>query len=165
VRTPQGGPGLTGASILKKRGKKTMSMVENGQTVSVHYVGTLDDGTEFDNSRVRGAAMSFQMGTGRVIPGFENAVTGMSVGETKNISIHSGDAYGPVNENAVQTTARDAFPEDFELKEGLQVQGQGPNGPVLATVKNFDNNNVTLDMNHPLAGKNLNFEIELVSIS
>jgi len=142
-----------------------MSMVENGQTVSVHYVGTLDDGTEFDNSRVRGSAMSFQMGTGRVIPGFENAITGMSVGETKNISIQSGDAYGPVNESAVQTTTRDAFPEDFELQEGLQVQGQGPNGPVLATIKNFDNDNVTLDMNHPLAGKNLNFEIELVSIS
>jgi peptidylprolyl isomerase len=140
-------------------------MVENGQTVSVHYVGTLDDGTEFDNSRVRGSAMSFQMGTGRVIPGFENAITGMSVGETKNISIQSGDAYGPVNESAVQTTTRDAFPEDFELQEGLQVQGQGPNGPVLATIKNFDNDNVTLDMNHPLAGKNLNFEIELVSIS
>jgi FKBP-type peptidyl-prolyl cis-trans isomerase 2 len=140
-------------------------MVENGQTVSVHYVGTLDDGTEFDNSRVRGTTMSFEIGAGRVIPGFENAITDMSIGETKSISIHSGDAYGPVNEAAVQTTPRDSFPEDFELKEGLQVQGQGPNGPVLATIKNFDSNNVTLDMNHPLAGKNLNFEIELVSIS
>ena len=90
---------------------------------------------------------------------------GMTIGDTKNISINSGDAYGPVNENAVQTTSRDSFPAGFELTEGLQVQGQGPAGPVLATVKSFDDNNVTLDMNHPLAGKNLNFEIELVSIS
>jgi FKBP-type peptidyl-prolyl cis-trans isomerase 2 len=142
-----------------------MSTVENGQTVSVHYVGTLDDGTEFDNSRTRGDAMSIQVGAGRVIPGFENALTGMSVGETKSFSIDADKAYGPVNPDAIQTTPRTSFPEDFELIEGLQVQGQGPNGPVLATIKRFDSNNVTLDMNHPLAGKNLNFEIELVSIS
>ena len=142
-----------------------MSTVENGQTVSVHYVGTLDDGTEFDNSRARGEAMSFQVGAGRVIPGFESALTGMSVGDTKSISISADAAYGPVNPDAVQTTPRTAFPEDFALSEGLQVQGQGPNGPVLATVRGFDEASVTLDMNHPLAGKNLNFEIELVSIS
>ena len=142
-----------------------MSAAENGQTVSVHYIGTLDDGTEFDNSRQRGQALSFPLGGGQVIPGFDSAVVGMTVGATKNISIQSGDAYGPVNEHAVQTTTRDAFPADFELTEGLQVQGQGPTGPVLATVKSFDDETVTLDMNHPLAGKNLNFEIELVSIS
>ena len=142
-----------------------MSAAENGQTVSVHYVGTLDDGTEFDNSRKRGEALSFPLGAGQVLTGFEAAVMGMTVGATKNISIQSGDAYGPVNENAVQTTSRDAFPAEFELTEGLQVQGQGPAGPVLATVKSFDDATVTLDMNHPLAGKNLNFEIELVSVS
>ena len=140
-------------------------MIENGQTVSVHYVGTFDDGTEFDNSRSRGQALSIQVGVGQVIPGFDQALTEMSVGETKSVSLTPEQAYGQSNPDAVQVVGRDNFPPEMELMEGLTVQGQGPQGPVLATIIVADETNVTIDLNHPLAGKNLNFEIELISIS
>tara|TARA_B100000683_G_scaffold145933_1_gene141492 strand:+ start:894 stop:1322 length:429 start_codon:yes stop_codon:yes gene_type:complete len=140
-------------------------MVQTGQTVSIHYIGTLDDGTEFDSSRNRGEPISVQVGTGQVIPGFDAALQGMTVGEVKNVSLSPDEAYGSHDEQAVQTVPKSAFPEDFQLIEGIQVQGQGPAGPILATVQSWDESTVTVDMNHPLAGKNLNFEIELVSVN
>jgi peptidylprolyl isomerase len=139
-------------------------MVQSGQTVSVHYVGTFDDGTQFDSSYDRGAPLEVEVGVGRVIPGFDQALLGMSVGEMKSISIESADAYGPVQEEAFQTVPRSAFPPGMELQEGIQVQGQGPAGPVVATVVAADESEVQLNMNHPLAGKNLNFKIELVNV-
>jgi len=139
-------------------------MVQSGQTVSVHYIGTLDDGTQFDNSYDRGAPLEFEVGVGKVIPGFDQALLGMSIGETRSVALPMDEAYGPINEEAFQTLPRDAFPREMELSEGLQVQGQGPAGPVIATVVAASENEVQLNMNHPLAGKNLNFKIELVSI-
>jgi len=139
-------------------------MVQSGQTVSVHYVGTFDDGTQFDSSYDRGAPLEVEVGVGRVIPGFDQALLGMSVGEMKSISIESADAYGPVQEEAFQTVPRSAFPPGMELQEGIQVQGQGPAGPVVATVMAANESEVQLNMNHPLAGKNLNFKIELVNV-
>ena len=139
-------------------------MVQSGQTVSVHYVGTFDDGTQFDSSYDRGAPLEVEVGVGRVIPGFDQALLGMSVGEMKSISIESADAYGPVQEEAFQTVPRSAFPPGMELQEGIQVQGQGPAGPVVATVVAANESEVQLNMNHPLAGKNLNFKIELVNV-
>ena len=142
-----------------------MSMVENGQVVSIHYVGTLADGNEFDNSRSRGEAFSFRVGEGQVIPGFDQAMTGMEVGEVKSVTIEAADGYGEHSAEAIQVVPRTAFPEDFDLKEGLQVQGNGPAVVVNAIVESYNKESVTLDMNHPLAGKTLNFEIELISIS
>ena len=140
-------------------------MVQAGQTVSIHYVGTFEDGTEFDSSRNRGEPLAVQVGVGQVIPGFDEALQGMTVGEVKNISLTPEKAYGNREDEAVQTVPKSAFPENFQLVEGAQVQGQGPAGPVLATIQSWDESTVTVDMNHPLAGKNLNFEIELVSVN
>ena len=139
-------------------------MVQNGQKVSVHYVGTLENGTQFDSSYDRGAPLEVEVGVGKVIPGFDKALMSMEVGEVREVSIPVGEAYGERNPNAVEVVARTAFPPDMQLAEGMQVQGQGPMGPVVATVMSLDDGNVTLDMNHPLAGEALNFKIELISI-
>jgi FKBP-type peptidyl-prolyl cis-trans isomerase 2 len=138
--------------------------IESGQTVSVHYVGKLDDGTEFDNSRLRGEAISVEVGSGTLIAGFDTALLGMTVGETKSFKINSEDAYGEVNPEAFHTVPHSQFPpgHDFVLDE--VVQGQSADGqPVMARISGLGEEEVTLDFNHPLAGKTLNFEIEVLS--
>jgi|TARA_R100001163_G_scaffold65027_1_gene60820 peptidylprolyl isomerase len=138
--------------------------VTNGHNVSVHYVGTLTDGTEFDNSRARGQTVSFEIGSGRMISGFNDAVVGMTVGETKKVTLAPEQAYGVRNENALQNVPRDAFSEDFNFEIGGMIQGNGPRGPFLAKIHEVGDQEIILDMNHPLAGQELNFEIELVSV-
>lgn len=138
--------------------------VTNGHSVSVHYVGTLTDGTEFDNSRARGQTVSFEIGSGRMISGFNDAVVGMTVGETKKVTLAPEQAYGVRNENALQNVPRDAFSEDFNFEIGGMIQGNGPRGPFLAKIHEVGDQEIILDMNHPLAGQELNFEIELVSV-
>ncbi len=138
--------------------------VQNGNSVSVHYRGTLSDGTEFDNSKVRGQALNFQVGSGQMIPGFDRALVGMSVGETRNVHITSQEAYGPRMPDAVQTVPKTAFPDDFEYLVGEVIQGNGPQGPFLAKIQEERDSEVLLDFNHPLAGEDLDFEIELVSL-
>jgi|TARA_R110000824_G_scaffold99058_7_gene236058 peptidylprolyl isomerase len=139
--------------------------VESGQKVSVHYRGTLDDGSEFDNSRNRGEVMRVQVGSGQLIAGFDTALLGMTVGEVKNIHLGAEDAYGPIHEEAVQEAPKDMFPPDFTFKAGEVVQGRGSMGqPIMAKIVEEKESTVVLDMNHPLAGKDLNFEIELMSI-
>ena len=141
-----------------------MSGINTDKIVSVHYVGTFDDGTEFDNSRIRGEAISVEVGSGKVIPGFDSALLGMTVGETKSFKINSEDAYGDVNPEAFQTVPHAAFPPGHDFKLDEMVQGEGPTGqPVIARISSLGNEEVTLDFNHPLAGKNLNFEVEVVS--
>tara|TARA_R110002073_G_C9099577_1_gene548596 strand:- start:96 stop:533 length:438 start_codon:yes stop_codon:yes gene_type:complete len=142
-----------------------INAVQSGQTVSVHYRGTLDDGSEFDNSRTRGEAMQVEVGSGQLIAGFDAALMGMTVGEVKNIHLGAEDAYGLIHEEAVQEAPKDLFPADFVFKTGEMVQGQTPTGqPVMAKIVEEKESTVVLDMNHPLAGKDLNFEIELVNI-
>ena len=144
-----------------------MSNAKNGQTVSVHYVGTLKDGTEFDNSRSRGTPLTFTIGSGQLISGFDTAVTGMSVGDTKSVTLSPAEAYGEINETLTQTLPQSSFPEGFPFNIGQRVMGHDENGgPVLATIQSVsdEETTVTLDMNHPLAGKTLNFNIELVEI-
>ena len=143
-----------------------MNKAKSGNTVSVHYVGTFADGTEFDNSRQRQQPLSFTIGAGQLIKGFDQAVSGMTVGESKTITLAPTDAYGEVNAEATQTVQTTAFPPDFEFKVGEPVVGQGSQGPpVTATIIEVsEGGNVTLALNHPLAGKTLNFDIELVSI-
>lgn len=137
--------------------------VKTGQNVKVHYKGTLADGTEFDNSRIRGQTLNFEIGSGLMISGFNDAVIGMAVGETKTVTLTPDNAYGFRNEQAVQNVPRAAFGEDFEFEIGGTVQGNGPRGPFLAKIVEVSEEDVLLDMNHPLAGETLNFEIELVS--
>ncbi len=142
-----------------------MSIVNNGNTVSVHYRGTLEDGTEFDSSHNRGETLTFQVGSGQMIEGFDKGVVGMSVGEVKNITLDAEQAYGESNPEAIQEISKAAFPEDFEFVIGASVQGQGPEGqPIIAKIVSEQEEAVTLDFNHPLAGQKLNFEIEMVEI-
>ena len=139
-----------------------MSTVEVGNNITVHYRGTLSDGTEFDNSYVREKPISFQVGSGQMIAGFDKAVLGMQEGQTKTVTLAENDGYGPRHPDAVETVPRTAFPTDFEFAAGNTVQGTGPNGQFLATIVEHTDTEVTLDMNHPLSGKELTFEIELV---
>jgi len=143
-----------------------MKTVTNGSTVTVHYKGTLNDGSVFDDSKARGTAIEVLMGTGRVIPGFENALIGMEEGQTKSITIAAVDAYGPTNPEAVQSVPRNAFPPDFEPSPGETVQGTSETGqPLMARVVAHDPATVTLDFNHPLAGEDLTFDLEVLGIA
>ena len=129
--------------------------VVDGHNVSVHYKGTLTDGTEFDNSRTRGQTIAFQVGSGQMIPGFNDAVVGMATGETKSVTLAPTEAYGPRNEEALNTVPREAFGENFEFEVGATIQGNGPRGVFLAKIHDLQEENVILDMNHPLAGQSL----------
>jgi peptidylprolyl isomerase len=136
--------------------------ISDGQTVLVHYRGTLSDGSEFDSSRGR-APLQFTVGSGDVIPGFDDAVRGLEVGQSKTVTIPSDQAYGPRADEAVQEFPREAFPQDPEV--GWMVELQADDGQrVPATVTEVGDQVVTLDFNHPLAGEDLTFEIELVSL-
>jgi FKBP-type peptidyl-prolyl cis-trans isomerase 2 len=142
-----------------------MSEAKTGDTVKVHYTGTLTDGTQFDSSRGQ-EPLQFTLGQGQMIGGFEEAVVGMSLGENKTVTIASGDAYGERNESMVQQVPRSAIPDEIELAPGLMLQAKGPNEETLRfTVADFDDETVTVDGNHPLAGRDLVFELELVEIA
>ena len=142
-----------------------MKIVENGASVKVHYRGTFPDGEEFDNSRTTGTPMRVMVGTGNLIKGFESALVGMEEGQTKTINLSAAEAYGSIQEGAIVKVPKAAFPEDFEFQEGLMVQGRSPQGKeIRAKIVSFDESEITLDHNHPLAGRDINFEIELVEI-
>jgi len=140
--------------------------VKQGDSVKVHYVGTLNDGNEFDNSYKRGSTLDFKVGEGQMIKGFDNAVAEMNVGDKKTINIKPEEAYGERKEEAIMAVAKDNFPPDFIAKEGEMVQGRTESGqPINALIIEVQDNDIILDMNHPLAGEERNFEIELVEIS
>ena len=140
--------------------------VKNGDSVKVHYVGTLNDGNEFDNSYKRGSTLDFQVGGGQMIKGFDEALVEMEVGQKKTVNLKPEEAYGPRREEAITAVAKENFPPDFVAKEGEMVQGRTESGqPINALIIEVQENDVILDMNHPLAGEELNFEIELVEIS
>lgn len=142
-----------------------MSTAKQGDTVHVHYTGTLEDGSKFDSSEGRDP-LSFTIGGGQVIPGFEQAVEGMEVNEKKNVTIPVDKAYGPRNEELVLTVPRAQVPPDISPEVGQKLQMQGPNNqPVVVEVAEVADDHIKLDANPPLAGKDLNFEIELVKIS
>ncbi|GAB6042281.1 FKBP-type peptidyl-prolyl cis-trans isomerase [Endothiovibrio diazotrophicus] len=141
-----------------------MSQAKSGDTVRVHYTGTLSDGSQFDSSQGNDP-LEFTIGGGQVIPGFDAAVTGMAVGDSKSVTIPADEAYGQRIDEAIQAVPRSAIPEEIEVKEGMQLQAAAPNGqPVVVTVVSFDDESVTLDGNHPLAGQDLTFALELVEI-
>ncbi|PIN86059.1 peptidylprolyl isomerase [Candidatus Woesearchaeota archaeon CG10_big_fil_rev_8_21_14_0_10_44_13] len=143
---------------------KANPVTKNGSKVKVDYVGTLDDGTVFDSSENTGP-LSFEVGAGQVIPGFEKGVIGMKKGEEKKISIPAKDAYGERNEQMVQPVPKNMVNVGREVKEGMMLGLQAPNGQKIPVrVSKVDDDNVYLDMNHPLAGKNLNFDVTMVSI-
>lgn len=140
-----------------------MTRAKNGDTVKVHYTGTLDDGTQFDTSVDR-EPLEVTLGNGEVIPGFEQGIEGMQVGEKKQIHIPCAEAYGDRHEALTQTIERDQLPEDVGLEVGMQFQVDGGEGPMILTVTDVTPDTATLDGNHPMAGDNLNFELELVEL-
>ena len=141
-----------------------MTEVKSGDTVHIHYKGTLTDGSVFDSSEGRDP-LSFTVGAGQVIPGMDDEMAGMKVGDKKTINIACEKAYGPINPAARQAIPREGIPDDIPLEIGTQLQMQTPDGQALpVTVVEVDEATVTLDANHPLAGKDLSFDIELVSI-
>jgi peptidylprolyl isomerase len=141
-----------------------MSQAKNGDNVKINYKGTLDDGTVFDSSEGR-EPLSFTLGSGQVIPGFEEAVEGMSVGESKSVNIPADKAYGQRNEEMVIEAPRDQVPPDINPEVGLKLQMGGPNGEVVVVeVTEVTDSHIKLDANPPLAGQDLNFDIELVAI-
>jgi FKBP-type peptidyl-prolyl cis-trans isomerase 2 len=143
-----------------------MDKAQVGQTVAVHYTGRHDDGTEFDSSRTRNQPLTFEVGTSQVIPGFESAIQEMSVGEIKSIRLEPSEAYGDINPQAIQVMPRTSFPVDFEPEIGGMVQGTSASGQqMVARVEKIEDENITLNFNHVLAGKTLNFDIELLDIS
>lgn len=141
-----------------------MSKAQSGDTVRVHYTGTLHDGDQFDSS-MGGEPLEFTLGEGRLIPGFEAAVVGMEPGETTTATVASDEAYGPRRDELVAAVERDQLPDDLDLSVGQALQMKDPEGrPFVVHVTAVENDQVTLDANHPLAGKDLQFEIELVEI-
>lgn len=130
----------------------------------VHYTGTLADGSQFDTSEGRDP-ISFTLGAGDVIPGFESAVAGLDVGESETVTIPAAEAYGERNEEAVQQVPREAFGDNGAPQEGWVVQLESPAGQELnALVAAVNDETVTLDFNHPLAGQDLTFNLKLVEI-
>lgn len=141
-----------------------MSEAKDGDTIKVHYTGTLADGEVFDSSKGRDP-LEFTLGNGQLIAGFEKAVRGRSEGETVTTNIPAAEAYGVVNEDLVFTVARSQFPDSMELAVGRALKlSDGQGSSHRAVVTEIGDENVKLDGNHPLAGEDLTFEIELVSV-
>jgi len=142
-----------------------MTGAKHGDTVRIHYSGSLADGTTFDSSRER-EPLEFAIGGGQLIPGFEQAVEGMSVGESKTVNIPSGEAYGQHRPELVQDVPQSALPEDLTPAVGMQLQGTAGDGQTLQlVVTEVKDDAITVDGNHPLAGEDLTFEIELLEIA
>ena len=144
----------------------TTTTAKTGDNVSVHYRGTLvEDGTEFDNSYERDP-ITFTVGEGALLEGFETAITGMNAGDTKTITLEEDHAYGPRDPQRTTSISRDVFPEDLSLDDGATIPLMAPNGqPVMAVVMSKTEEEVTFDVNHPLAGKTIQFDLELVTIN
>ena len=141
-----------------------MSQAKSGDTVKIHYTGTLDDGTQFDSSQGRDP-LEFEVGSGQVIPGFDKAVEGMTVGDSKSVRIESDEAYGPRHEQLIQQVERSVLPDDLNPETGMALQSSSPDGQVAQfMVTEVTDETITVDANHPLAGQALSFDIELVDI-
>lgn len=141
-----------------------MSQAKPGDTVRMHYSGSLADGTEFDSSKGR-EPLEFTLGSGQIIPGLDNALTGMETGETKQVVVEPGEGYGERDPSRIQAVPREQIPDHIPTDPGTQLQMQTPDGQTLpVTVAGTTETEVTLDANHPLAGQQLTFDVELVEI-
>jgi FKBP-type peptidyl-prolyl cis-trans isomerase 2 len=139
-----------------------LSKVKEGDTVKVHYTGSLKNGEVFDSSKDK-EPLEFTLGEGQLIPGFEKAVIGMAIGDSASIDIPSEEAYGEEREDLIINVPKDQLPDDVKPQVGMQLQvNQGNGQPIPVRIKEVGEEELTLDANHPLAGKDLSFEIELV---
>ena len=141
------------------------NMIEKGSKIKLHYTGTLEDGTIFDSSKDK-EPLEFEVGAGQVIPGFDEGVIGLKAGEKKTINIPADKAYGQYDEKRMGEYPKENVPKDMELKVGAKMFLQSPDGGVaLATIKEIKEEVVVLDLNHPLAGKDLTFEVEIIEVN
>ena len=141
-----------------------MAQAKSGDTVRVHYEGFLDDGTPFDSSG-DGDPLEFTIGNEEVIPGFENAVVGMEAGDSRRVTVESAEAYGGRDEDLTAVVDRADFPDDLEPTVGMMLRLSDDRGEEMdVTVTDVGEETVTIDANHPLAGRNLTFQIQLVQI-
>lgn len=141
-----------------------MSQAKKGDTIKVHYTGRLDDGTVFDSSRDR-EPLEVTLGTGSVIPGFENGLEGMAVGDTKTINTPQEDAYGVTQDEMISEVEKSEFPSDITPEVGLELQLTQPDNSIInVIVSRIEGDKITIDANHPLAGKELIFELEMTEI-
>jgi len=145
-------------------GENSTVKAKNGDVVRVHYTGTLEDGTVFDTSIER-EPLEFTLGGGQMIPGFEQAVIGMKVGESKKVTIPPEEAYGPRRDDLIMLMGRERLPEGSDPKVGQQLQMMREDGEIITvTIVEVSETMITIDANPPLAGEDLIFEIELVEI-
>lgn len=141
-----------------------MENAKQGDVVRVHYIGTLDDGTRFDSSQGRDP-LQFVIGEGMLIPAFEQAIVGMNPGDSKSLHIPAEDAYGPYFDELILEVDRSQIPSYIDPEEGMQLQiTQDDGSSTIVKVVKLTEEKIYLDANHPLAGKDLNFDIELVDI-
>jgi peptidylprolyl isomerase len=140
-----------------------MPSAKSGDTVRVHYTGKLEDGSVFDSSEGRDP-LEFTVGSGQVIPGFDEAVAGMSPGEEREVTIPAADAYGDRKDDLVIVVERSQLPPDIDPEPGQQLQLSQEGRAFVVTVADVSPENITLDANHPLAGEDLTFELQLVGI-
>lgn len=142
-----------------------MATVKSGDKVRVHYTGRLDDGTVFDSSRER-EPLEFTVGAGEVIKGFEDAVEGMEVGEEREARVVADEAYGDRRDDLMLDLPKGQVPEGLDITPGMRLELKQADGQAVpVTVADVGDESVTLDANHPLAGQDLNFELELVEIA
>ncbi len=137
--------------------------VKNGDTIRVHYTGTLQDGMEFDSSRGRDP-LEFVMGTGMLIEGFEKALLGKEPGDAVHVEIPAAEAYGDVDESLLFEVPLSEVPDHISPEKGMQLSLSSPEGDMEVTISHMDENVLVLDANHPLAGKDLIFDIEILSV-
>jgi peptidylprolyl isomerase len=141
-----------------------MTQAKNGTQVSVHYKGTLNDGSVFDESNPE-RPLEFTVGGGQVIPGFDKAVEGMNVGDSKTVTLEADQAYGQHRDELVMKVDRGRVPKELDIEVGQRYQMEKESGEKFkVTVTEVTESSVTLDANHPLAGQDLTFEIKLVDV-
>ncbi len=139
---------------------------KKGNTVKIEYKGSLEDGTVFDSTEKHGKPLEFEIGSKKVIKGFEEAVIGMEKDEKKKITLKPEEAYGSPNPDLIKEVPREKLPKEQEPKEGMILGMMLPNGQQIpARITKVEEDKITIDLNHPLAGKTLNFDIKLVDIS
>ncbi|WP_158969567.1 FKBP-type peptidyl-prolyl cis-trans isomerase [Chachezhania sediminis] len=142
-----------------------MTQAKPGDTLHLHYKGSLDDGSVFDSSEGRDP-LTFQLGSGQIIPGLDSGVTGMTVGEKRTVRVEATEAYGAHQPDRVHAVPRDSVPDHIPTDPGTQLQVQTQDGQAMnVVVADVTEQEVILDANHPLAGKDLTFEVELVAIA
>ncbi|MBA7483011.1 Trigger factor [subsurface metagenome] len=148
--------------IPEKEGEKTV--IKKGDRVKVQYTGSLNDGTIFDKSK-EGEPLEFTVGSGQVIPGFDKAVEGMKLNEEKKVTLKTEDAYGKRDETAIREFPKNSLPENFKPEKGIMIRLQDQTGRAIpGTVTDITENSITVDLNHPLAGKDLAFDIKVIGI-